>query len=124
MKLIVNFSCSTVVDDIERITLNMASFCIDILGIDDDKKHDLYEDIANKDTTTTLKLCEDPQNTVLERNVWKNLFFFRWKRLQNLINAFHNVNNASNTNTKTTLLSNKIFIVKMVPRGTRRTNGY
>ena len=96
-QLLVQYSMISDFEDDQKLTLNMQDFCIEILGIDKAKKHQLFTSIATEPTKTALQLCEDQENAVLEREFWKNLFFFRWKRLQNLLNAFHTIDNASNT---------------------------
>ena len=109
--ILVEFSCITDFEDDQKLTLNMPDFCTEILGITSTEKHNLFSRIATEPTKVALSLCEDKENAVIERDFWKNIFFFRWKRLHNLLNAFHKIDNAGNTNSShKTSYNNKLLL--------------
>ena len=86
----------SITEENEKIMcLNVKAFCEDILGIDDEMKHNNYKVIATRDENWK-EACDSTQYANLEGEIWHSLFYFKWKRLANLIPTFHNVTNASN----------------------------
>ena len=122
--ILVEYSCITDFDDGQKLTLNMPDFCAEILGITSTEKHNLFSRIATEPTKVALSLCEDKENAVIERDFWKNIFFFRWKRLHNLLNAFHKIDNAGKTNLYSKVSHNNKVFVEMARHGGKRTVGY